>query len=197
MGIRIVSLLNRRRLLKTLSSAVLVAGADGVARPYLSRASDRPSVTHGLQSGDVTTDSGMVWARADRPARMQVEVSTVESFKTIHSGVYVDVLPEADFTAKALIENLPAGQDIFYRIRFQDLTSPTILGEPMIGRFRTRRPTAAQCRSSGPVTPRGRVGASTKRAAACVPTRRCRRTARTSSSTAATRSMPTGRFRPN
>jgi alkaline phosphatase D len=114
-----------------------VAGVDGLARPYLSRASDRPSVTHGVQSGDVTTDSGMVWARADRPARMQVEVSTVESFQTIHSGVYVDVLPETDFTAKALIENLPAGQDIFYRIRFQDLAQPTILGEPVTGRFRT------------------------------------------------------------
>src|SRR5262249_27321536 len=29
------------------------------------------------------------------------------------------------------------GQDIFYRIRFQDLASPTIVGEPMSGRFRT------------------------------------------------------------
>ena len=137
MPIRIVSPLDRRRLLKTLSTAVFLAGADGVARPYLSRASDRPLITHGVQSGDVTTDSGMVWARADRPARMQVEVSTVESFKTIHSGVYVDVLPETDFTAKALIDNLPAGQDIFYRIRLQDLASPTILGEPVTGRFRT------------------------------------------------------------
>jgi len=30
-----------------------------------------------------------------------------------------------------------AKQDIFYRIRFQDLASPTIVGEPMTGRFRT------------------------------------------------------------
>src|SRR5262249_37548997 len=52
-------------------------------------------------------------------------------------GVFVDALPETDLTAKALIENLPAGQDIFYRIRFQDLSSPTLLGEPVVGRFRT------------------------------------------------------------
>ena len=63
--------------------------------------------------------------------------SSVNSFKDIRGGVYVDALPEADFTAKALLENLPAGQDIFYRIRFQDLASPTIVGEPMVGRFRT------------------------------------------------------------
>src|SRR6185437_10758100 len=39
--------------------------------------------------------------------------------------------------AKAIVEDLPAGQDIFYRIRFQHLGSPTILGEPAVGRFRT------------------------------------------------------------
>ena len=63
----------------------------------------------------------MVWARADRPARMLVEVATTDSFKTIRSAVFVDALPESDFTAKLLIEGLPAGQDIFYRVRFQDL----------------------------------------------------------------------------
>jgi alkaline phosphatase D len=51
--------------------------------------------------------------------------------------VFVDALPDSDFTAKALLENLPAGQDIFYRIQFSDLAEPTILSEPMIGRFRT------------------------------------------------------------
>jgi alkaline phosphatase D len=42
-----------------------------------------------------------------------------------------------DFTAKTVIPDLPAGQDIFYRIRFQDLSSPTIEGNPVVGRFRT------------------------------------------------------------
>jgi alkaline phosphatase D len=105
--------------------------------PYLSFAAERPSVSHGVQSGDVSTDSGMVWARADRPARMLVEIATTDSFKDIRHGVFVDALPETDFTAKVLIENLPAGQDIFYRIRFQDLSSPTLVGEPVVGRFRT------------------------------------------------------------
>ena len=79
----------------------------------------------------------MIWARADRPARMLAEVATTESFKTIHRAVFVDALPESDFTANALIDGLPAGQDIFYRIRFQDLSSPTIVGEAVTGRFRT------------------------------------------------------------
>ena len=79
----------------------------------------------------------MVWARADRPSRMQVEFATTDSFTTMLGGRSVDALPDSDFTAKALLEGLPAGQDIFYRIRFADLSTPTILGEPMTGRFRT------------------------------------------------------------
>src|SRR5665647_2063588 len=55
--------------------------------------------------------------RADRPARMVIEVATTDSFKDIRHTAFVDALPESDFTAKALIEDLPAGQDIFYRLR--------------------------------------------------------------------------------
>src|SRR5206468_8961242 len=109
----------------------------GVAKPYLSRAADRPLITHGIQSGDVSADSAVIWARADRPARMLAEVATSDSFKTIQRAVFVDALPEADFTANALIEGLPAGQDIFYRIRFEDLSSPAIISDPIVGRFRS------------------------------------------------------------
>ena len=129
--------LTRRRLIMTAASSLALTAAGGIARPYLSRAADRPLITHGIQSGDVSADSGMVWARADRPARMLVEVATTDSFKTIRGATFVDALPETDFTAKALLEGLPAGQDIFYRIRFQDHSFPDALSEPMVGRFRT------------------------------------------------------------
>jgi alkaline phosphatase D len=127
---------SRRRVLKLAAASTAFTALGGIARPYLSRAADRPLISHGVQSGDVSVDSGVVWARADRPARMQVETATTDSFKDAR-GVFVDALPETDFTAKALIEDLPAGQDIFYRIRFQDISDPNVLGEPMVGRFRT------------------------------------------------------------
>jgi alkaline phosphatase D len=136
MTIRIRPKINRRRVLTGLGTSALVGGF-GLARPAISRAADRPVITHGVQSGDVAADSGVVWARADRPSRMLIEVATSDSFKDVRDGLFVDALPESDFTAKAIVENLPAGQDIFYRVRFQDLASPTILGEPVIGRFRT------------------------------------------------------------
>ena len=113
------SALTRRRFLTTGASSSAIA-AIGIAKPALSRAADRPLITHGIQSGDVSIDSGIVWARADRPSRMLVEVATTDSFKNVRSAVFVDALRETDFTAKALIEGLPAGQEIFYRIRFQD-----------------------------------------------------------------------------
>ena len=96
-----------------------------------------PAITHGLQSGDVSNDSAVVWARADRPARMLVEWSTTESFKHVQDAGFVDALPETDCTAKMLLENLPAGEQIFYRIRFADFAWPTIMSEAMVGRFRT------------------------------------------------------------
>jgi len=114
------------------------AGALGtMAIPYLSRAADRPMVTHGVQSGDVSADGGVVWARADRPSQMLVEVATTESLSNARALPPIAALPESDFTAKMLIENLPAGQDIFYRVKFRDLSHPDISGEPVTGRFRT------------------------------------------------------------
>ena len=93
---------SRRRFLATAAASTAISAVGGIAKPYLSRAADRPLITHGIQSGDVSTDSGVVWARADRPARMLVEIATTDSFKTIRSAVFVDALPETDFTANAL-----------------------------------------------------------------------------------------------
>ncbi len=81
----------------------------------------------------------MVWARTDRPARMRVECSTVESFRTILSTASADALPDADFTSKVLLGDLPPGQDIFYRVRFDDIATG-LAGESRVGHFRTAPP---------------------------------------------------------
>src|SRR4051795_8072724 len=132
MAIRI----SRRRFLKNATAAG--PGVLGLtAMPYLSRAADRPQITHGVQSGDVGADGGVVWARADRPSQMIVEVATTESFNNAKVLPPIAALPESDFTAKMLLENLPAGQEIFYRIKFRDLSHVNVSSEPVVGRFRT------------------------------------------------------------
>src|SRR5581483_6164562 len=126
--------ISRRRLLSTAAAA----GVSTLAMPpYLSRAADRPVITHGVQSGDVGADGGVIWSRADRPSQMMVEVATSESFKDARKLPPINALPEIDFTAKMLVEGLPGGQDIFYRVRFRDLSHPDVVSEPVLGRFRT------------------------------------------------------------
>src|SRR6202795_1989218 len=89
--------LTRRHLLVRSASTLALAGLGSLARPYLSRAADRPMIANGLASGDVSTDSAVVWARADRPARMRVECSTVESFKSIIGAASAAAVPSWSF----------------------------------------------------------------------------------------------------
>src|SRR5712664_2805409 len=119
--------ISRRKFL----AATAAAGAGVIAMPYLSRAADRPIITSGVQSGDVGADGGVVWARADRPSQMLVEVATSESFANARALPPIAALPESYFTAKMLLENMPSGQQIFYRIRFGDLSDLNIESEPV------------------------------------------------------------------
>ncbi|HBN50476.1 MAG TPA: alkaline phosphatase, partial [Thalassospira sp.] len=62
--------LSRRKFLTTTASVTATAGAasamGGFFMPSISRAADRPMITHGVQSGDVTANSACIWGRADR-----------------------------------------------------------------------------------------------------------------------------------
>ena len=130
-------LISRRRFLQTSAMTGTAFAASSVFAPFVSRAADRPMVTHGVQSGDVTADSGMIWARADRASQMLVEVSTTESFRNATALPPITASPESDFCAKRLIENLPSGQTIFYRTKFRDLAQVNVESDWVTGRFRT------------------------------------------------------------
>jgi alkaline phosphatase D len=122
--------LSRRLLFKTGTAASL-------CMPSISRAADRPAITHGVQSGDVTMDAAITWARVSQPSRVRVEFATTDSFKTILGGGFTDALPESDLTMKFGLTSLPPGQRIFYRVVPQNLFDPSIMGEAAIGHFRT------------------------------------------------------------
>lgn len=136
-AIRAGQSLNRRQLLVRSAATCAVAGLGSVARPYLSRAADRPLITSGIQSGDVSAHSAVIWARADRAARMQVECSTLENFKSVAATTSANALADRDFTSKVLLDGLPPGQDIFYRVRFEDLDGQGLAGDTQVGHFRT------------------------------------------------------------
>jgi alkaline phosphatase D len=170
---RVFRKLSRRRFLSAGAGAVGV-----MAMPNLSRAADRPQIAHGVQSGDIGTEGGMVWARADRPSQMLVEVATTESFRNARVLPPIAALPESDFTAKMLLENLPAGQDIFYRVSFRDLSHINISSEP--AGSAPRRATGATSVSSGAAMSPDKAGASIRTTAACSPSPPCASTSRIS-----------------
>jgi alkaline phosphatase D len=128
--------LSRRHFLRT-STAAGILGATGIAAPRISYAAQRPTITHGLQSGDMGADRGVLWSRTDRPANAVFEWSTTESFTEVTRLPTLAALPETDFTTKILATNLPSDQEIFYRVRFQDLSDTSIESEPLTGHFRT------------------------------------------------------------
>jgi phosphodiesterase/alkaline phosphatase D-like protein len=134
MTIRAIS---RRGLLQTAAATTAMTALGPLARTSLSRAADRPTITHGLQSGDASLDSAVVWARADRPSRMTFEIATSDKFNNVLRTLNLDALPESDFAVKALIDELPSGQAMFYRVTAADLSSLASRSEPVIGRFRT------------------------------------------------------------
>ncbi|PHP68464.1 alkaline phosphatase [Zhengella mangrovi] len=127
---------SRRGFMASAGAAGLVA-ASGLAMPFYSRANQRPSFTHGVQSGDVNTSSGMIWGRTDRAARVMTEISTTEDFANPVRLTAMNALPDSDFAVKRLVQDLASDQDIFFRMTAADLSDLNATSEPVIGRFRT------------------------------------------------------------
>jgi alkaline phosphatase D len=132
--------LTRRTLLGAGGAAALALSAPGLAgarRARVAQTGERPLVTHGVQSGDVAGRRAVLWARADRPARMLVDVSPTESFRRVRRVGGPLVTEATDFTGKLDLRGLPPGTDVFYRVRFEDADRPGHTSEPVVGRLRT------------------------------------------------------------
>ena len=139
--------LRRRTLLSafavTGASALIQAGglrgilAQGQAPAAVTSEKMRPAIPYGVASGDITSEAAVLWSRSDRPARLVVEYAATESFRHARRLVGPAALEDSDFTVKIDLRDLPAGQQIFYRVTFQDLASPEIMSAPALGSFRT------------------------------------------------------------
>lgn len=126
----------RRQFLANTSAGLTLAATGGLALPALAQGG-RPVITHGIQSGDITANSAVVWSRADRVARMMIEVAATEDFKNARMIRGPHALENSDFTAKTIVTGLEGGQDVFYRVSFVSLDSDKAVSEPVTGRIRT------------------------------------------------------------
>jgi alkaline phosphatase D len=75
---------------------------------------------------------------------MVVEYATTDTFKDARRVAGGIATPDIGLTARTVIGDLRPGQDIFYRVTFEDLVDARAVSEPQVGRFRTahegRRP---------------------------------------------------------
>ncbi len=92
----------------------------------------RPVLAQGVQAGDVTGGRAIVWSRADRPSRLSVEWSTVESMKNARRVQGPWATADNGLTARVDLRGLPLGQRIFYRVTFADGAD---VSEPVTGSF--------------------------------------------------------------
>jgi alkaline phosphatase D len=97
----------------------------------------RPNIPYGVASGDITGGNAVIWSRSDRSSRLIVEYDTTDSFRNVQRVIGPAALETSDYTARVNLANLPAGQQIFYRVTFQDLADPNIYSAPVTGSFRT------------------------------------------------------------
>ena len=133
------SIVTRRTFLRhaTLAGAAAATPSWWTRAAIAQSADARPAVPFGVQSGDVTADTAVIWSATDRPARLLVEYATSESFADVRRIVGPAALPETGYTAQAVLTGLPGGQDVFYRATFQDLGDLKSLSAPVTGRFKT------------------------------------------------------------
>ncbi|MFJ4840037.1 alkaline phosphatase D family protein [Streptomyces sp. NPDC088746] len=128
----------RRTVLRgsLLASAAVAVPAAVTTAPAFAL-SGRPSASWGVQVGDVTASSALVWVRSDRPAQMVVETSATESFRRARTwhGPLVDA--RTDFTGTTPLYGLPAGEQVHYRVTLADPHDPRRTGKPVYGTFRT------------------------------------------------------------
>lgn len=97
----------------------------------------RPAVPAGVQTGDVTESRAIVWSRTDRPARLYIEWATNDRFRDARIVAGPAALENSTYTAALDLRDLPPGEQIVYRARFQSLAHPGTFSEPVIGTFRT------------------------------------------------------------
>jgi alkaline phosphatase D len=97
----------------------------------------RPQIPYGVASGDISGNSAVIWSRSNKPAQMIVEYSTNESFRNFRRVVGQVASDKTDFTARMYLSGLPQGQQIFYRVLFEDLQSSNVYSAPVQGTFKT------------------------------------------------------------
>ncbi len=122
-------------LLVPIGSALAACGSSNPSAASPSLVRNRPVLTHGVATGEVTSGGALVWARSDRPATMIVETASTESFsgaRTLRGPV---LTPATDGTGRLRLAGLEPGQVVHYRVTLEGENGAR--SEPVSGTFTT------------------------------------------------------------
>ncbi|WP_019203580.1 alkaline phosphatase [Tsukamurella sp. 1534] len=95
----------------------------------------RPSLTHGVATGDPRTDGALIWARSDSPATMIVETASSESFGNARRFQGPALSPSSDGAGRFRVTGLEPGRTVHYRVTLEGENGAK--SEPVTGTFRT------------------------------------------------------------
>jgi alkaline phosphatase D len=98
------------------ATALVLGGAQPPPAPAAAGQPTELSITHGVASGDVTATGAVIWARANGPARVQVEYDTDREFRQPRAGGTADAAEARDFTARVKLGGLAADTAYHYRV---------------------------------------------------------------------------------
>ncbi|MES1265896.1 MAG: PhoD-like phosphatase N-terminal domain-containing protein, partial [Variovorax sp.] len=94
---------SRRNALRLIAAGGLIGSgglrnalAQAAAPAIITPEKARPQLPYGVMSGDVSERRAIVWSRADRPARMIVDVATTESMNNARRIVGPAALEASD-----------------------------------------------------------------------------------------------------
>ncbi len=122
--------LHRRTLLTGAAAGAGLLALRGPAAAAL--VSSRLSLPSGLQTGDVSARSAVLWSRSSGPGRLVATISSGAAKREI-TGPWAT--EESDHTAKLLLQGLAPGREYDVRVEFEDEDGRR--GEAGTGRFRT------------------------------------------------------------
>ncbi len=125
--------MRRRDFLHRASLGAAVMGFPAIVRSQATT----PQVVSGVQAGDVAEGRATIWSQSSQPGEMEVEWATSERFENAVRVGDSFALKSTGLCAKAELQGLPAGETIFYRVRFRDLSDARAVSPPVSGRFRT------------------------------------------------------------
>jgi alkaline phosphatase D len=129
--------MHRRDFLRHGAAALAAASSSTRAFGIVVQDAGRPATPCGVATGDVAGGRAIVWSRTDRPARLIIEYSTTPSFRDSFRIAGPAALEATDYTARVDLIDLPPGQRISYRVRFQDLSDLRVFSVPVAGSFHT------------------------------------------------------------